>query len=260
MYRGEGTAIGGNRMKPLIGVSCNYDYRDDVGLASHMGAETQDWNFVAADYIRAVEEAGGIPVIIPQLTDPAKAEVILERLDGLLLSGGHDVNPQLYGQQIKNSCGTLMPMRDEQDIALAKAAWKKEIPTLGICRGLQIMAVAFGGTMYQDVKEEADTENHFYLMLPRNYPSHKVSLKEGSRLKEILGEAKVGVNSFHHQAVREIPENAKQTAVSEDGLIEALEFGGKEKFFIGVQWHPEMMYDSAQQKKLFQALVKAAEK
>ena len=87
------------------------------------------------------------------------AEVLLDRLDGLLLSGGHDVNPQLYGQQIKNSCGTLMPMRDEQDIALAKAAWKKGIPTLGICRGLQVMAVAFGGTMYQDVRLTFDGDS-----------------------------------------------------------------------------------------------------
>lgn len=247
-------------MKPLIGVSCNYDYRDDVGLASHMGAETQDWDFLAADYIRAVENAGGIPVIIPQLVNTKEAEKILDRLDGIILSGGHDVNPQLYGEQIKGCCGTLMPMRDEQDITLARAAWEKGVPTLGICRGMQVMAVAFGGTMYQDVKVEIDTENHFYMMLPRNYPSHKVVLEDGTYLKEILGDKIIGVNSFHHQAVHEIPAIAKMAAVSEDGLIEALEFGGEDRFFLGVQWHPEMMFDSDQQKKLFQALVKAAEK
>lgn len=246
-------------MKPLIGVSCNYDYRDEVGLTSHMGAEMQDWDFVAADYIRAVEECGGMPVIIPQLVNTEEAENLLERLDGLLLSGGHDVNPQLYGQEIRGCCGTLMPMRDEQDIVLARAAWKKGVPTLGICRGMQILAVAFGGTMYQDVKEEMGIENHFYTMLPRNYPSHSVLLDKQSKLFEILGEEKVRVNSFHHQAVRELPNEARRAAVSEDGLIEALEFGEKNQFFLGVQWHPEMMFDSGLQKKLFQALVAAAE-
>lgn len=246
-------------MKPLIGVSCNYDYRDDVGLASHMGPETQDWDFVAADYIRAVEDAGGIPVIIPQLQKADNTGIILDHLDGLILTGGHDVNPHSYGEKIKVYCGTLMPMRDEQDITLAKLAWEKKIPTLGICRGIQILATAFGGKIYQDIKMEAGTDSHAFMMVPKNYPTHEVTIKENSRLAGIFAEETIGVNSFHHQAVREIPETAKLTAVSADGLVEAIEFDSENRFFIGVQWHPEMMTDSEQQKKLFKALVNAAE-
>ena len=247
-------------MKPLIGVSCNYDYRDDVGLASHMGAETQDWDFLAADYIRAVEHAGGIPVIIPQLEDPAEAEKILEHLDGLILSGGHDVNPQLYGQQIRGCCGTLMPMRDQQDLGLARRALKKGLPTLGICRGMQIMAVAFGGTMYQDVKEDKGVENHFFTMLPRNYASHNICLEDGTHLMQIFGEKQVRVNSCDHQAVNQVKKGAEKTDVSAQGVIDGYDFGGANDFFIGVQLHPEMIFDSEQQKKLFRALIKAAEK
>ena len=244
-------------MKPVIGITCNYDYRDDVGIASHMGPENQDWNFIAADYVRAVEEGGGIPVLIPQCKSLEEIEEILSRLDGVLLSGGHDVNPAEYGQRVKKYCGTLMPMRDRQDIAVVKKAFEKKLPMLGICRGMQIMAVAFGGTMYQDLGAEGDYEEHFTIMLPRNIASHTIHLQENSRIHSIFGEEQIDVNSFHHQAVCKAPENASVTESSEDQVVEALEFNGGHPFTMGVQWHPEMMYDSDSQKKLFETFVDA---
>jgi len=247
-------------MKPIIGITCNYDYRDAVGLASHMGADGQDWIFLAEDYIRAVEAGGGIPLVIPQYKEPEEALDILNRIDGLVISGGHDVNPQLYGQRVKSYCGTLMPQRDAQDILLTQKAYALKLPILGICRGIQILCTAFGGDLYQDLKIEGHYEEHFTTMLPRNKVSHQDTLTESSRLKEIFGEAQIGVNSFHHQAVHHLPANAVATAKSEDGVVEALEFTGGHPFTIGVQWHPEMMFDNVKQLKLLQAFVAACTK
>lgn len=247
-------------MRPVIGITCNYDYRDAVGIASHMGPETQDWQFLAADYVNSVQEAGGIPLIIPQCANPESVMGMLDRLDGLLFSGGCDVDPQRYGERVKSYCGTLFPRRDEEEILLVKKSFEKKLPILGICRGLQIMTAAFGGTLYQDLAREANGEEHFTIMYPRNSITHEIKLKEGSRIAEVFGKDVVGVNSFHHQSVKAAPQNATVTAEASDGIIEALEFSGGHAFTIGVQWHPEMMYDSAEQKKLFRALIEAAQK
>ena len=245
-------------MKPVIGITCNYDYRDAVGIASHMGAETQDWDFLASDYVSALLKAGGVPVIIPQCSKPEVLLDLLDRLDGILLSGGCDVDPACYGERVKSYCGTLIPRRDTEEILLVKAAYEKKMPILGICRGLQVMTVAFGGTLYQDLARENDAAEHFTIMYPRNAISHKIALKEDSRLREIFGKDSIGVNSFHHQGVKSIPANGRLAAEAADDVIEALEFTGGHPFTIGVQWHPEMMYDSEEQLKLTRAFVDAA--
>lgn len=246
-------------MKPVIGITCNYDYRDAVGIASHMGPETQDWQFLAADYVNAVQESGGIPLLIPHCENPESILGMLDRLDGLLFSGGCDVDPLRYGERAKSYCGTLFPRRDEEEILLVRTAIEKKLPMLGICRGLQIMTVALGGSLYQDLGKEAKGEEHFTIMYPRNAVTHEAKLKEGSRVAEVFGKDVIGVNSFHHQSVKTVPENAAVTAESPDGIVEAVEFTDGHSFTVGVQWHPEMMYDSAEQKKLFRALIEAAQ-
>ena len=246
-------------MRPVIGITCNYDYRDAVGIASHMGPETQDWDFIAADYVSAVQEAGGIPLVIPQCKNPEEIVGLLDRLDGLLLSGGCDVDPLRYGERAKSYCGTLIPRRDEEECLLVKTAYEKKLPMLGICRGLQIMTVAFGGTLYQDLAREKGAAEHFTLMYPRNSITHTISLKGGSRIAEIFGKETIGVNSFHHQGVKDVPDNAEVTAESEDGVVETVEFKGGHPFTIGVQWHPEMMFDSDEQKRLLKAFAEAAQ-
>lgn len=208
-----------DKQKPIIAVTCNYDTNGEIGVVSHMGPKTQDWNFVAADYIRAIERAGGIPIILPQLIDKKILEVLLERIDGVLISGGHDVSPLEYGQRVKEYCGSLMPVRDKQDIFLTKVAINKKIPILGICRGIQIMNVAFGGTLYQDLKKERNSEEHFIQMLPRNAVAHEVSIVKDTLLYKIFEKDTISVNSFHHQGIESVAQNAIVSAVSDLSLI-----------------------------------------
>lgn len=247
--------------KPVIGITCNYDYKDEVGMVSHMGIAGQKWHFLADSYVHSVEQAGGIPVLIPICEDIETVKAMCAGLDAVLVSGGHDVNPQEYGERVKGYCGTIMPMRDRQDIELTKYIVNEtDKPLLAICRGVQILNVAAGGNLYQDLKKEGGFEHHFTDMYPLNYPTHSVAVKEGSRLKEIFGKTDVNVNSFHHQAVKETGNGFVATAVSEDGVVEAIEkenAGGR--FVLGVQWHPEMMYDTDEQQAIFRALVKACD-
>jgi len=244
-------------MKPLIGITCNYDYSDDVGIRSDMGPAGQDWNLIAGDYIYSIEKAGGIPVLIPQFKNFDNARGILARLDGVLISGGNDVGTERYGAFPKEYCGKVMPERDQQDIEIAKYVLKENIPVLGICRGAQIINVALGGTLYQDIEKEGSFENHSNVdRYPRNYPWHKVSLSKGSLLASVFGTEEIAVNSLHHQAVLMPGANIKITAVSSDGVAEGIEVAGQ-KFAVAVQWHPEMMYDSFEQEKLFAAFLRA---
>lgn len=244
-------------MKPLIGITCNYDYRDAVGLCSGMGIAGQDWNFVSGDYVYYIEKAGGIPILIPQYTDFEEAKPFIDHLDGVLVSGGHDVGPEIYGAFTKEYCGTIMPMRDDQDVALVKyVTFELNKPILGICRGHQIMNAAFGGTLYQDLEKEGNFEHHFGDKYPRNTPWHKIAIEKGSRLESIYQAEEVAVNSFHHQAVWQPGDDVQVTAHSTDGVPEAIELVGH-KFALGIQWHPEMMFDSDEQLRLAQAFVDA---
>ena len=154
----------------------------------------------------------------------------------------------------------MIPRRDAEEILLCKAAFEKKIPVLGICRGLQIMVVSFGGSLYQDLARENGADEHFTIMYPRNSVTHKIDLKPQSKLTDIFGGKSIGVNSFHHQGVKSVPTNAKVAAESPDHVIEAVEFTGGHSFAVGVQWHPEMMYDSKEQMKLFDAFIEAAKK
>ena len=247
------------KRKPVIGITCNFDYRDAVGMVSGMGITGQDWDFVSGDYVYILEKAGGIPVLIPQYKDLEAARPFLDQLDGVLISGGHDVGPERYGAFPKGYCGTIMPVRDEQDLAISKYFLEKKKPILGICRGIQIMNVACGGTLYQDLEKEGGFEHHFGDKYPRNIPWHRVNLEKDSVLESIYGTEEIRVNSFHHQAIKDPGKKVKITAWSEDHVPEAMEVEGH-PFALAVQWHPEMMYDSAEQLKLLRAFVEAAGK
>ena len=244
-------------MKPLIGITCNYDYRHTVGLASCLGTYGQDWDFISGDYVYAVQEAGGIPTLIPQFRNLDEAAALLDRLDGVLLSGGNDVGAENYGTFPKPYAGTTVGARDYQDIAAAKyMTFERNRPLLGICRGVQVMNVAFGGTLYQDLEKEGGFEHHFGEKYQRNIPWHSVSLAKDSILASVFGSDRLMVNSFHHQGISVPGKDVLVTARSSDGVSEAIELAGR-KFTVGVQWHPEMMYDSAKQKQLFKAFVRA---
>lgn len=184
--------------KPVIGITCNYDYKDEVGMVSDMGTPGQDWNFVAGDYVYILEKAGAVPVIIPQYENPQNVKSILDCLDGVVITGGHDVDPVCYGEFPKEYCGRVMPKRDRQDIEIANYfLLEKKKPVLGICRGIQIINVACGGTLYQDLVKEGGFESHSGSRYPRNEGWHRVDFEPRSRFADIFGKSSVMVNSYH---------------------------------------------------------------
>lgn len=203
------------------------------------------------EYARAVEKSGGLPFVLPLTVNEKQLEGYLAMADGLLLSGGGDVEPSFYGEERLPQCGEASKIRDEMEIALCKKAVEKGIPVLGICRGVQVMNIALGGTLYQHI------ENHARHDMPRE-PVHSAVIGNGTRLHTIFGVETVSVNSRHHQAVKDVAEGLIVSARAQDGTVEAVEMPG-DSFFLGVQWHPEGMYDRYDDmKKIFAAFLAAA--
>lgn len=247
-------------MKPLIGITCNFDPTDSAGMLTHFGVAGQGFHMLAEHYIKAVEKAGGIPIMIPIYQDFDNAKTLVDRMDGILISGGNDVDPQRYGELISKECGGIVPERDEQDIAIVKYVIEATSkPILGICRGIQVFNIAMGGTIYQDLGK-AGFHDHFISAMPLNHASHEVVVEEKCLLYDIFGAKKVAVNSFHHQAVKNLGNHLVTIARSAtDGVVEAVEIPGN-RMALAVQWHPEMMYDSDEQAKIFTRFIKEAAK
>ena len=243
-------------MKPVIGITVNYDMDNRIGTLTGLGTPLQDWDYIALDYANAVAASGGIPVLIPNLKNPDDMIPFLDRIDGLLLSGGADLEPTLYGDVVKGFCGPIQVRRDAQETVMLKGAFAKKMPILGICRGLQFMNVGFGGTMYQDLPTEKGIY-HSINVAERNHPIHTVKFS-GGMIRDIMGVDELGTNSYHHQGLKDIAANGTVTGMTADGNVEVVEFSGGHPFTLGVQWHPEMMYDSPYTKKLFDAFIAAA--
>ena len=207
------------------------------------------------DYVRAVEEAGGIPLVLPQMKN-IETEALDEQLrgvHGVILPGGGDVAPLLWGEEPEPGLGEIFPFLDSFQMALTRRALERNLPLLGICKGLQILNVVQGGTLVQDLASFGATVQHTQ-RAPIGCPSHSVILQEGSLLRSLWGE-RVEVNSFHHQAVREPGRDLRVVARSVDGVIEALEMPGR-AFVVGVQWHPEgMVPQNEKMSLLFHRLV-----
>ena len=242
--------------KPVIGITCNFmpDIPDTVRAG--IAAPGQTWELIAEDYVQAVEKADGIPVLLPVHAHFEKNVEALDRLDGVLISGGNDVSPRLYGERFDSNCGLLDAERDAYEIELTRRAVTEGIPCLGICRGVQIMNVAHGGTLYQDLPS-AGFPAHSIWSGDRNNGTHLVAFPEGSPLHEIFRCGEMWVNSFHHQAVKKIGEGLRLAAVSTgDDVIEGL-YRPDRPFVLAVQWHPEMMPKCEVQAKIFRAFVEA---
>ena len=242
-------------MRPLIGISCS------MGQAIY--SMTQDnppqlQHRLGDSYVKAVMQAGGIPVLLPNSTDLSCVEEIAAGLDGFLLSGGGDVDPALFGMRATAQLGSVTPRRDDFELALARYVMNEtDKPVLGICRGIQVMNVAMGGTLHIDLPTNGKL-CHSLTMYPRNVRTHDVKILPQTRMEEIMEGDTGRVNSFHHQAIRETAECFTVTAVSaEDGVIEAVELPG-ERFVVGVQWHPEELTEYPEAKRLFQRFVEAA--
>ncbi len=220
-------------MKPLIGVTgrptWGFTY-DEAPFILKDARIDLHW----AEYSEKVATAGGLPVQLPLATDP---EEVVDRLDGLLLTGGTDVMPQAYGSTPGTNLERIEPERDEFEFSVLNAAAEKGIPVLGICRGNQVINVTFGGTLIADLHPDRG-EGHSSMRYPRHIGRHEVTFEAGSTLADIYGPAAM-VNSFHHQSVDIVGNDLRVTGRTHDGVVEAIEH--VDKPIVGVQWHPEMM-------------------
>lgn len=214
-------------------------------------------------YVEVLRAAGGVPWVIPLLShDPDTLHEIFSRLDGVLLTGGADVDPARYGEPKLPVCGYIDPDRDAVELALLHHAEQHRLPVLAVCRGIQILNVAGGGTLYQDIPTQVPAAlKHDHFTNPqqpsRKLLSHEVTMKPGTRLHGLLGAAVVSVNSMHHQAIKELAPGLTATAYAPDGVIEAVESAG-DRFVLAVQWHPEELTDGQPgMRRLFEALVAA---
>lgn len=216
---------------------------------------------VNLSYAEAIEKAGGLPLVLPITSDKSLLEELIQEMDGFLISGGHDVNPALYGQPVLDCCQEICPRRDEQDYALIKRALELDKPLLAICRGAQMFNVVLGGTLYQDLPSQyippeaaaCKTPLTHNQEKPYHIPVHAVTIMEGTRLHDCLGASGLRVNSIHHQGIRQLAPGAVAAAYAEDGLIEAIEVPGA-RMAMAVQWHPELM-DGDASRRLFSLLV-----
>ncbi|HEY8166973.1 MAG TPA: gamma-glutamyl-gamma-aminobutyrate hydrolase family protein [Gemmatimonadaceae bacterium] len=195
-------------------------------------------------YVTSLENAGLIPIVVPPLRSPDAVRAVVEAVDGVLLTGGEDVDPALYGQAPHEKLGTVNRVRDETEIALVKAARSLRKPVLAICRGPQLLNVALGGTLIQDIPSCVPNALPHYPEAERGERTHEVSIEEGSRVASAIGATNVRVNSLHHQSILEPAPDLIVTARAPDGIIEAVETRDRNWWVMAVQWHPEEMNDS----------------
>ena len=215
--------------KTIIGLSPLYD-------------REKDSYWMLPGYMKMLERCGAVPLMLPLTTEESLLSSAFELCDGILLTGGQDVSPSLYGQSPLPLCGEVCGERDEMDRRLLISAIGADKPVLGICRGLQLMNAALGGTLYQDLPTEYGTTAEHCMKPPYDRGVHSVRLMDDTPLHDLLGVDEIAVNSYHHQAVKDPASCLKTMAVSEDGLIEAMYMPGK-RFIWGVQWHPEFSYE-----------------
>lgn len=235
-------------MKPLIGISPSMEV-------------DQSYYMTTSDNVKAIELAGGMPVLLPFLINEKDIEELVHRIDGLYLTGGYDIDPTLFGEEPHPKLGTIIPARDKFEIAMVHKMRELKKPILGVCRGCQIMNIAVGGDMYQDIYSQIDDQLLQHSQkAPKEHGSHYVNVREDSLLNQLTGKTKLTVNSRHHQANRYIPEGFQVSGKATDGIIEAIE-GTDDLFFLGLQWHPENMAITGmdESKKIYQGFIKACE-
>lgn len=228
--------------KPVIGITCSFNINPTIGLNKCI-------NYKESNYMYKISKSGGIPFLIP--VRPALCEdieIILSKLDGIVFSGGVDVHPIFYNQEPLSGLGKVDLERDEFEILMIKKCVTKDIPFFGICRGLQIINCAFGGTLYQDI--DCQIDEGYLIQHSQNfkdkYGNHTIKIKEDSFLYEIYGKNGF-VNSYHHQAIKDLAYDLEAVAWSFDGLVEAVNLRSNSKCF-AVQWHPERMEDTYSQR------------
>ncbi len=241
-------------MKPVIGVTSDFNQGD----REDMGGKEPTY-FLRARYVRAIEDLGGLPVILPLTEGAADRRRLLDRLDGLLLTGsGPDLPPRLYDERQRYPFKLVSDRRSSFELQMAKLALARGLPTLGICGGMQAVNVALGGSLYQDIPAQLDSPLAHRQRPPATEPSHTVTITDGSLLHRIAKRTEIRVNSSHHQSVKRVAPGLRVTGRAPDGVIEAIE-APRRPFFLAVQWHPEFLYERFEvHRRLFQAFLDAA--
>lgn len=236
------------KKRPVIGITPGY-MKDKSRL------------FIAKGYVEGVNKAGGLAILLPLTVDEAILAEAMDLCDGFLLSGGPDIDAKYYEELNYRFNGEIDPARDSMEITVSRYAVASGKPILGICRGIQLLNVALGGSLFQDIHsqiKDRDLLKHSQ-EAPEWYPVHEVSIKKDTKLWNCYGKDKIGVNSFHHQAVKDPGKGLQPVSWSPDGIIEAIEHESH-VFAVGVQWHPELMWqEDIEALRLFEAFVNAAD-
>lgn len=237
-------------------------YRPLIGITSSLRVDNvTGWNYITsyAANATAIARAGGLPVVIPAVVDRDTLRALYERVDAVLLPGGGDIDPVRYAAEKHPATDKIDELRDETELIIARWCVQDNRPLFGICRGHQVLNVAMGGTLVQDIPSQVET--HIKHDVPNDRPrgtrAHEVEIDETSRLAQIIGKTKTSVNSLHHQSAASRGPSVKFTAFAPDGVVEALEVADK-RFALSVQWHPEDMADDEAAQRLFEAFVDAA--
>ena len=216
------------------------DYRPRIGITMRLELNTERF-YLSRYYSEAIEAAGGVPVHISLIPDPRYVSSVIESMDGILLPGSDsDVDPIRYGHEPHQELGDVHQVKDETDLLILSEVEKHRLPLLGICFGMQVLNVSRGGTLIQDIKSQLPGAIKHQQGPPRDRPSHRVKLLEGSLLATLAEADAAVVNSHHHQAIESLGENLVATAWTADGVVEALEDPRADRFVSAVQWHPEL--------------------
>jgi putative glutamine amidotransferase len=196
--------------------------------------------------VKAVHRAGATPVLLP-VVDPDDVDALLDTVDAVVITGGRDLDPEVYGRPVDSRCGPIDPRRDRSDLAVARAVVARDLPTLAVCRGIQVMNVALGGTLVQHVDDHMQLEQY-------NADAHTVTIAADSRLARIVGTTTLGVNTLHHQVIDELAPGVRVVARNEEGHVEGIEFPAAPNV-LAVQWHPELLRHRPEHLALFGQLV-----
>jgi len=240
--------------RPLIGISAS-EVRDAETLRQIKEGEPPGREIaLGTDYVTAIERAGGIPVVIPPV-DSTLVDGLFDRLEGLCLSGGPDLDPVAYGADPADELGPTDPALDLFELGLAREAVRRDMPVLAICRGMQVLNVSLGGSLIQHLPAVSDVPHR--QEAPGTVPGHPIAIETGSKLAEAAGATEIEVNTFHHQAIERPAETLKVTARAPDDTIEAVE-SPDNSFVVGVQWHAELAAGREVESRLFGELVEAA--
>ena len=230
------------KLKPLIGVMPLWD--DD-----------KESVWMLPGYLEGIHQAGGVPVILPFTSDSDELDQLAKMCDGFLFTGGHDVSPELYSEKPVDDSVICCKDRDEMESWYLQYAINSDKPVLGICRGIQFINAFLGGTLYQDLPTQHPSEIDHHQKPPYDIPVHTVSIVKDSPLGKLLDTEQLSVNSYHHQAVKDLSQRLKAMAISTDGLIEAV-FMPEHRFLWAVQWHPEFSYlTDINSRKIFKAFI-----